>query len=79
MWEPYVRLNRDVESATGGSGIGLSVVRELVALQHGASWIEAAGAGGGARVVVELPARVAPEVPTRPAREQEHAPAASEP
>ena len=27
VWEPYVRLNRDVESATGGSGIGLSVVR----------------------------------------------------
>ena len=30
VWEPYVRLNRDAESATGGSGIGLSVVRELV-------------------------------------------------
>ena len=32
VWEPYVRLNRDAESATGGSGIGLSVVRELVPL-----------------------------------------------
>ena len=79
VWEPYVRLNRAVESTTGGSGIGLSVVRELVALQHGASWIEAAGAGGGARVVVELPGRVAPETPARPASEHEHAPAVSEP
>lgn len=79
VWEPYVRLNRAVESTTGGSGIGLSVVRELVALQHGASWIEAAGAGGGARVVVELPGRVAPEIPARPASEHEHAPAVSEP
>jgi signal transduction histidine kinase len=79
VWEPYVRLTRASESATGGSGIGLSVVRELVALQHGASWIEAAGAGGGARVVIELPSRVAVEVTARPASEQEHAPAASEP
>ena len=24
VWEPYVRLSRDVETATGGSGIGSS-------------------------------------------------------
>ena len=32
-----MRLKRDVESATGGSGIGLSVVRELVAMHGGRS------------------------------------------
>ncbi|MEO7086014.1 MAG: HAMP domain-containing sensor histidine kinase [Gemmatimonadaceae bacterium] len=54
VWEPYVRLNRGVESSTGGSGIGLSVVRELVTLHAGR--VRAEGApGGGARVVVELP------------------------
>ena len=81
VWEPYVRLNRAAESATGGSGIGLSVVRELVALHHGATWIEGASAGGGARVVIELPARAASEVTPQPqlAPEQEHAPAVSEP
>jgi signal transduction histidine kinase len=81
VWEPYVRLNRDAESATGGSGIGLSVVRELVVLHGGGAWIEAGGAGGGARVVVELPARSdAPaEVPSpEMARPTEHAPAISE-
>jgi signal transduction histidine kinase len=81
VWEPYVRLNRDAESATGGSGIGLSVVRELVVLHGGGAWIEAGGAGGGARVVVELPARSdAPaEVPSpETARPTEHAPAISE-
>jgi signal transduction histidine kinase len=54
VWEPYVRLNRDVESATGGSGIGLSVVRELVTLHGGRTRAEGAPSGG-ARVVIELP------------------------
>ncbi|MDB4878297.1 MAG: hypothetical protein JWM41_4743 [Gemmatimonadetes bacterium] len=54
VWEPYVRLNRDTESATGGSGIGLSVVRELVTLHGGRTRAESAP-GGGARVVIELP------------------------
>jgi signal transduction histidine kinase len=54
VWEPYVRLNREAESATGGSGIGLSVVRELVSLHGGRTRAESAPAGG-ARVVIELP------------------------
>jgi signal transduction histidine kinase len=80
VWEPYVRLNRSAESATGGSGIGLSVVRELVGLHGGAAWIESAGASGGARVVVELPAQSAPAdvTPSEPAAPREHAPAISE-
>ncbi len=56
VWEPYVRLDRDVEGATGGSGIGLAVVRELVALHGGRTWLEDGPAGGGTRVVIELPA-----------------------
>jgi signal transduction histidine kinase len=54
VWEPYVRLNRDVESATGGSGIGLSVVRELMSLHGGRTRFEGAP-GGGARVVIDFP------------------------
>jgi signal transduction histidine kinase len=54
VWEPYVRLNREAESATGGSGIGLSVVRELAVLHGGRTRAESAP-GGGARVVIELP------------------------
>jgi signal transduction histidine kinase len=54
VWEPYVRLKRDVESATGGSGIGLSVVRELVFMHGGRTRAESAP-GGGARLVIELP------------------------
>jgi signal transduction histidine kinase len=54
VWDPYVRLNRQGESGTGGSGIGLSVVRELVALHGGRTRAEGSP-GGGARVLVELP------------------------
>lgn len=54
VFEPYVRLVRHQGAARGGSGIGLSVVRELVALHGGAAWVERAP-GGGARFVVALP------------------------
>jgi signal transduction histidine kinase len=64
VWDPYVRLNRATESATGGSGIGLSVVRELVALHGGCTRAEGSP-GGGARVLVELPL-TQPEQPNGP-------------
>lgn len=55
VWRPFVRLDRPVEARRGGTGLGLAVTRRL-ALEHGgATWIEDAP-GGGARVVVELPA-----------------------
>jgi two-component system phosphate regulon sensor histidine kinase PhoR len=51
IWQPYYRMARD--SATGGSGIGLAIVHELVRLQGGRAVVED-GADGGARFVVEL-------------------------
>ncbi|HEV2150009.1 MAG TPA: HAMP domain-containing sensor histidine kinase [Longimicrobiaceae bacterium] len=54
VWEPYRRLERDVEAATGGSGIGLAVVRELVEMHGGSVAVEDAP-GGGARFAVSLP------------------------
>jgi signal transduction histidine kinase len=54
VWRPFVRLERDMERQAAGSGLGLSLVREIVARHRGSATIEAA-ATGGARVVVELP------------------------
>jgi signal transduction histidine kinase len=54
VWEPFVRLSRDVEAETAGSGIGLSVVRQI-AQRHGGAARVSSAPGGGACVVVELP------------------------
>jgi signal transduction histidine kinase len=52
IWHPYVRLSGGPASR-GGSGIGLSVVRELAESFGGRVWVEDAD-GGGARFVVEV-------------------------
>ena len=52
--QPYYRLERDAESAVGGSGIGLAVVEELVQMHDGRIVVEDAPTGG-ARFLVELP------------------------
>ena len=54
VWLPFHRLDRDANSATAGSGIGLAVVRDLVLMHGGRAWVEDAP-GGGARFVLELP------------------------
>jgi two-component system, OmpR family, sensor kinase len=59
IWEPFRRLDRDSNSAVAGSGIGLSVVRKLVA-GHGGRVAVVEGMVGGARFVIELP-RLIPE------------------
>ncbi len=55
IWDPYHRLERDVEGPVRGSGIGLSVVAELATAAGGAAWVEE-GRGGSARFVIRLPA-----------------------
>jgi signal transduction histidine kinase len=53
IWEPYQRLESAVAGAVAGSGIGLAVVAQLVALHGGRAWAEDAP-GRGARFIVEL-------------------------
>lgn len=55
VWEPYHRLGGEAEAATGGSGIGLAVVRELVTM-HGGEVAVRGAAGGGARFLAWFPA-----------------------
>ena len=67
VWRPFVRLARDVDRQAAGSGIGLSLVREIVTRHRGTATIEGTPAGG-TRVVVELPgARAVAEAPGRAA------------
>ena len=53
--EPYVRLERDVEASTSGSGLGLAVVTALVTEMHGTLAIDDSSRGG-ALVRITLPA-----------------------
>jgi signal transduction histidine kinase len=50
IWEPYVRLDRDMRSSIAGTGIGLAVVKELVGRSGGTCRVER-----GARFVVTFP------------------------
>jgi signal transduction histidine kinase len=54
MLEPFNRLEGSRNRATGGAGLGLAVVRNLVEA-HGGTIDIGAASRGGARVVVELP------------------------
>jgi signal transduction histidine kinase len=55
IWKAFQRLERDVNSAVAGSGIGLAVVCELVLGHDGKGWVEEAPGGKGARFVIEIP------------------------
>jgi signal transduction histidine kinase len=55
VFDRFYRLPREGASAIAGTGIGLSVVRDLVTRHGGRTYVETAS-GGGARFVVELPA-----------------------
>src|SRR5437870_6920124 len=55
IWDRFWRLERDRGTAVAGTGIGLSVVRELVALHGGRAWAEEGRGGTGACFVLELP------------------------
>jgi signal transduction histidine kinase len=55
IWAPFYRLPSDAEGSVGGSGIGLSVVRDLAERMGGNAYVSSPREGTtGARFVVEL-------------------------
>ncbi len=62
VWEPYFRGRSPDVRAIGGSGIGLSVVREAVERHGGSAWIDP-NVSRGTTVIIEIPGLPA----TRPA------------
>jgi signal transduction histidine kinase len=54
IWQAYYRLDRDRNAPGGGSGLGLSVVADLVRMLGGSASVSDAP-GGGARFTVDLP------------------------
>ena len=54
IWSPFERGVQAEARAAGGSGIGLTIVRDIAADHGGRAWVEDAP-GGGARFVFQLP------------------------
>jgi signal transduction histidine kinase len=67
VWEPFVRMHGGETGRPGGTGLGLTVVRELVRAMDGTTAVEQVQ-GSGARFVITLPACEAepPDGTTRP-------------
>ena len=56
VFEPFTQLERTLDRAQGGLGIGLTLVRRLVEMQDGSVSAHSAGSGRGSEFVVRLPA-----------------------
>ncbi|HSR99508.1 MAG TPA: hybrid sensor histidine kinase/response regulator [Kofleriaceae bacterium] len=55
IFEPFVQANREHDALSGGLGLGLAIVNDLVARHGGSIAAESDGPGRGAAFTVELP------------------------
>src|SRR5262249_1099532 len=46
IFQSFVRLDRDIDRGTPGTGLGLSLVEEVVKAYRGSCWVEASPTGG---------------------------------
>ncbi len=69
IFDVFVQVEGALEHSQGGLGIGLTLVRQLVALHHGSVEARSEGPGRGSTFVVRLPALPAPKGLTAPAPE----------
>lgn len=71
IFERFQRLERDRQSSIAGTGIGLSVVQDLVTQHGGRCWVTI-GERSGAKFIVELPLSTAKESALK--EQPEHSP-----
>jgi PAS domain S-box-containing protein len=60
VFDLFTQAGRALDRSQGGLGIGLSLVKSIVALHGGEVWAESAGLGAGSRFTVRLPLGAAP-------------------
>jgi PAS domain S-box-containing protein len=65
VFDLFTQVDASLGRGTGGLGIGLNLVKQLVALHGGSVEAHSAGIGRGSKFVVRLPT-IAPPVPTEP-------------
>jgi two-component system CheB/CheR fusion protein len=73
VFDLFVQSSRTLDRAGGGLGVGLSLVRSLVAMHDGSVGAHSEGEGKGSEFVVQLPLAeaplAAPPLPSVPARQ----------
>jgi signal transduction histidine kinase len=65
VFQRFVRLDESRDRASGGAGLGLPIVREVVRVHQGLV-VLGAGPDGGCRVIVQLPIQVHRGIPDAP-------------
>ena len=55
IFDNFFQVQGGILDKTRGTGLGLSLVRQLVVMHGGRVWAESSGIGNGSRFVVELP------------------------
>jgi CheY-like chemotaxis protein len=60
VFEPFVQAERSLARARGGLGLGLALVKGIIALHGGSVVAQSDGAGRGARLVARLPLAAPP-------------------
>ncbi|MET3114370.1 signal transduction histidine kinase [Pedobacter sp. CG_S7] len=55
MFQPYSKLSAHPTGGENSTGLGLSIVKQLVEAHHGQVWAESDGAGKGTSFFVEMP------------------------
>jgi signal transduction histidine kinase len=66
IFEPFAQAERALDRAQGGLGLGLALVRGLVALHGGTVRAESGGVGAGSLFLVELPTTMRARPPVAP-------------
>ena len=64
VFEPFTQLERTLDRAQGGLGIGLTLVRRLVEMQGGSVAAHSAGAGAGQRIRRQAAGRRVADAPS---------------
>ncbi len=66
VFDRFYRADPSRARATGGAGLGLAIVRELVTAHGGTIRVDSAGEGQGATFTIDLPAAGAGDPPEQP-------------
>ena len=72
VFDLFTQIDRSLDRAEGGLGIGLTLVHRLVEMHGGTVHVCSDGLGRGSEFVVRLPAVAAPSVSEEPTRNGKH-------